>query len=91
MPRRRTSLLRVGCDVVAVESIPPQVAVATNEYQSLLLLLTEIRGDLKHALTRGEDHETRIRQLERKVWTAGGIVGLLTGTIGALVAKAIGG
>lgn len=45
--------------------------------------LGEIKADLKNALNRGDDHEARIRKLERIVWVAAGIAAASGGAVGA--------
>ncbi|MHA6626874.1 hypothetical protein ACU61A_15675 [Pseudonocardia sichuanensis] len=57
------------------------------------LVRIETKFDLlmQQVMPQQADHETRIRQLERTVWTASGIATALGGAIGALVSFLMGG
>lgn len=49
--------------------------------ESVAVILARLEVKLDHALIRGEDHETRLRALEKKVWIASGITGIFAGLI----------
>lgn len=52
--------------------------------------LARIEVKLDQALTQHGDHETRIRRLERALWTAAGAGVAGGGVVGAIVAKLTG-
>lgn len=53
--------------------------------------LTRIEVKLDTAIARGDDHETRIRRLERIVWIAAGAAATGGGLVGAIIQQATGG
>lgn len=59
-------------------------AVPPTEDAALVSFLTRVEVKLDAALTRGDDHESRIRSLERKVFVAAGAATILGGTLGSL-------
>ncbi|QWY81843.1 membrane protein [Microbacterium phage Honk] len=64
---------------VVIESgggVPP------SEDAALVSFLTRVEVKLDAVLTRGDDHETRIRSLERKVWLAAGAAAVMGGVVG---------
>lgn len=52
--------------------------------------LARIEVKLDQSLTQHGDYETRIRRLERALWTATGFAAAVGGTVGAVVAKLTG-
>jgi hypothetical protein len=60
-----------------------------NEEFAVLLARLETKLDL--ALSRGDDHESRIRILERKVWQAAGIATIVSGSAAAGLAQVLSG
>ncbi|WP_067201137.1 hypothetical protein [Microbacterium sp. XT11] len=76
--------------------MPPAVVinegggVPPSEDAALVSFLTRVEVKLDNALTRGDDHEGRIRALERKVWLVSGAAAVLGGVLGnvaPLIAK----
>ncbi|UVK59039.1 tail needle protein [Microbacterium phage Cen1621] len=64
---------------VVIESgggVPP------SEDAALVSFLTRVEVKLDAVLTRGDDHESRIRSLERKVWLAAGFAAAAGGLLG---------
>ncbi|GEB46951.1 hypothetical protein MTE01_28960 [Microbacterium testaceum] len=61
------------------EAAPP------SEDAQLASFLTRVEVKLDTVLTRGDDHETRIRSLERKVWTAAGAAAVAGAGLGQIV------
>lgn len=59
--------------------------------QEVLERLTRIEVKLDTAIARGDDHETRIRRLERVVWVAAGAAATGGGVLGAIIRQAVGG
>lgn len=57
----------------------------------ILVTLAEIQKDLKNALSKTDDHETRIRSLETAKWKLAGFASALGGGAGALLYKILGG
>lgn len=53
--------------------------------ESVAVILARVEVKLDHALIRGEDHESRLRNLEKKVWVASGIAALLAGFVVNLI------
>lgn len=70
---------------------PDPAVAASDPYNAVLVILTEMRTDLKHALARGEDHETRIRSLERSKWALAGFAAAIGTAGGTVASKIIGG
>lgn len=64
---------------------------SASQYETVLVLLAEIRTDLKHALERTGDHETRIRALETARWKLAGFAAALGGAGGGVIFKLLGG
>lgn len=58
---------------------------------SVAVILARMEVKLDHSLTRGEDHESRIRVLEKKVWAASGLASLLAGGGSAYLSHILGG
>ncbi|WDS52047.1 membrane protein [Microbacterium phage Caron] len=61
-----------------------------SEDAPLVAFLTRVEVKLDTALTRGDDHENRIRALERKVWLVAGaatVAGGLLGNLAPLITK----
>ncbi len=56
--------------------------VPLSEDAALVSFLTRVEVKLDSVLTRGDDHETRIRALERKVWLVAGGAAVLGGILG---------
>ena len=56
--------------------------VPPAEDAALVSFLTRVEVKLDAALTRGDDHEGRIRALERKVWVAAGFAAAAGGLLG---------
>ena len=54
-------------------------------------VLIRVETKLDTALTRVEDHETRIRKVERAVWIAAGVASAGGGGIGAIASSFIAG
>lgn len=52
---------------------------------TVAVILARMEVKLDHALTRGDDHEARLRVLEKKVWLASGLAALSAGFIATLV------
>jgi hypothetical protein len=53
--------------------------------------LTRIEVKLDAAMSRGDDHETRIRRLERVVWIAAGAAATGGGLLGSIIQQMTGG
>lgn len=47
----------------------------------------ELRSDLKDVVDQSDDHEERIRSLERKVWAFSGIAAILSGVVSTAVSN----
>jgi hypothetical protein len=58
--------------------------------ESVAERLARIETKLDQALTQHSDHETRIRKLERALWTAAGFAAAGGGAVGALVSNLMG-
>lgn len=61
--------------------------VADTRYDDLYVVesLTEIKTLLRQALERSEDHEARIRSLEKAKWLIAGFSAAVGGTAGSLI------
>lgn len=70
----------MGAPVTVINEggIPP------SEDAALVSFLTRVEVKLDAALTRGDDHESRIRSLERKVFVAAGAATILGGAVGSI-------
>lgn len=68
----------MGAPVTVINEggIPP------SEDAALVSFLTRVEVKLDAALTRGDDHEGRIRGLERKVYIFAGAATILGGALG---------
>lgn len=53
--------------------------------------LVRIETKLDSQLTRSEDHEGRIRRLERAVWVASGAAATAGGVVGSIAQQVMGG
>jgi len=56
----------------------------------LALTVARIEVKLDQALAQHDDHEARIRRLERALWTAAGAATAAGGTVGAIVSQLMG-
>ncbi|MEU9888678.1 hypothetical protein [Sphaerisporangium sp. NPDC051011] len=65
--------------------------MTTTEDREVLDRLVRIETKLDMAINRGDDHETRLRKLERLVWIAAGAAATGGGVVGAIVRQAVGG
>jgi hypothetical protein len=65
-------------------TIPEGSAIPPSQDAPLVAFLTRIEVKLDTSLTRGEDHESRIRGLERKVFVAAGAATVLGASLGQL-------
>lgn len=61
--------------------------VSPDEFERLVRIETK----LDIIITNYQDHETRIRKLERALWVAIGAAGLAGGVVGQLITPLIGG
>jgi hypothetical protein len=59
--------------------------------QEVLERLTRIETKLDAAISRGDDHEHRLRRLERAVWLATGAAAAMGGAVGAAAQQLVGG
>lgn len=57
---------------------------------SVAVILARIEVKLDTELKRGEDHEARIRALEKRVWFASGTAGLFAGFVATFLQDQIG-
>jgi hypothetical protein len=67
-----------------------EAGVPPSEDAALVSFLTRVEVKLDQVLTRGDDHEARIRSLERKVWGAAGaatVGGALLGHVVSLLSQ----
>ncbi|MBX6382153.1 MAG: hypothetical protein IRZ07_04135 [Microbispora sp.] len=62
--------------------------IASHE---VLERLTRIEVKLDAAISRADDHESRLRRLERAVWVATGAAAIAGGAIGEVLRQALGG
>jgi len=62
--------------------------IASHE---VLERLTRIEVKLDTAINRTDDHESRLRRLERAVWVATGAAAIAGGAIGEVLRQALGG
>lgn len=53
--------------------------------------LARIETKLDQALANHTDHETRLRRVERALWTATGLATAAGGSLGAIVSQLLGG
>lgn len=53
--------------------------------------LTRIEVKLDVAVSRTEDHEGRLRRLERALWVATGAAAMTGGLVGSIASKILGG
>ncbi|AWY04859.1 hypothetical protein PBI_FLOOF_22 [Microbacterium phage Floof] len=70
--------------ILSEASVPP------SEDAALVSFLTRVEVKLDAVLTRGDDHEARIRALERKVWLVAGaatVAGGLLGNLAPIITK----
>ena len=58
--------------------------------EPVAIILARMEVKLDHSLTRGDDHETRIRLLEKKVWVASGIAAAVSGLASSWLTNALG-
>ncbi len=61
-----------------------------NEDRALEILVARIETKLDLALARTDDHEGRLRQLERRVWQAAGASAAVAGSAAAGLASLLG-
>lgn len=61
-----------------------------GDLNAVEILLARLETKLDLALTRGDDHESRIRVLERKVWQAAGVATVVSGSAAAGLASILG-
>jgi hypothetical protein len=59
--------------------------------QEVLERLTRIETKLDAAISRGDDHEHRLRRLERAVWVATGAAAAVGGAVGSVAHHLVGG
>jgi uncharacterized membrane protein YsdA (DUF1294 family) len=66
--------------------------------EDLAISITRVEAKQDYSMLRfealdktGSDHETRIRRLERQMWTAAGFGGACGAVVGALTARLVGG
>lgn len=62
-----------------------EVASSSYSGERLVETLTRIEVKLDNSLTKIEDHESRLRAVERKLWIAMGAAGMVGGGVGQLV------
>jgi hypothetical protein len=62
-----------------------------NEEPEIIERLTRIEVKLDTAISRVDDHETRIRRLERIVWVAAGAAAAGGGVVGSIAQQLMGG
>lgn len=67
----------------------PENEILPGESTAVILARMEVKLD--QALTGHADHETRLRQLERKVWAASGVAAFIAAGGAAAVTKLLGG
>jgi hypothetical protein len=60
-----------------------------GDTEEMPVLLARIETKLDMALARSEDHEGRIRKLEKAVWLAAGFAAAGGGLIGTVVTQAV--
>jgi hypothetical protein len=60
------------------------LATPPSEDAALVAFLTRVEVKLDTALTRGDDHEVRLRSLERKVFVAAGAATVLGAGLGQI-------
>lgn len=53
--------------------------------EPVAVILARMEVKLDHTLARGDDHEARLRLLEKKVWVASGVAALFAGFIANLL------
>lgn len=58
-----------------------------SEMQAMHGEVREMRAELQGSLKQVDDHETRIRALERKLWIATGSAVVLSSTLGAVISS----
>lgn len=61
-----------------------------TQQKQVEVILARMEVKLDHALTRGEDHETRLRVLEKKVWVASGIAAAVSGLASSWLTNVLG-
>lgn len=57
---------------------------------SLEVMLARLETKLDVALARGDDHEGRLRALERKIWQAAGVMSVTVGGGAAALTQILG-
>lgn len=67
------------------------MAVERDVEREVLDRLVSIETKLDVSISRVDDHETRIRRLERAVWVAAGAAAAGGGVIGSLAQQIMGG
>lgn len=63
------------------------MSLGAGDPGAVAVLLARLETKLDIALARGEDHESRIRLLERKVWQAAGVATVISGSGAAALSQ----
>jgi hypothetical protein len=62
------------------------------DHTATLLIVTEslavLKTEVAHLKTSSDDHRTRIRAIEKKVWVASGVI-IAAGVIGSIVERVV--
>jgi hypothetical protein len=61
-----------------------------GDLNAVEILLARLETKLDLVLARSDDHESRIRILERKVWQAAGVATVLSGSAAASLSQLLG-
>lgn len=80
-----------GGEVVQGDLLPSDVNSLNDTLTGIRVDLAEIKTLLASVTTRSEDHEARIRKLERALWMVAGAASAGGGTAGALITQVLGG
>lgn len=70
------------------QNTPGVVVTLTQIYDQILEMrgdVTDIKTKLENLTSKTDDHESRIRSLERRVWAAGGAGGAIGGFLTYLI------
>jgi len=71
--------------------MPYEPRSAVNEEPLIIERLARIETKLDNAISRSDDHETRIRRLERALWLVTGAAAVGGGALGSIISKLVGG
>lgn len=88
---RPAALGRVARAARKGRAMTAERGVEHDSDREVLTRLARIETKLDVAIGRVDDHETRIRRLERAVWVAAGAAATGGGIVGAIIRQAIGG